>query len=194
LHSVVFLLVVRARALFKLQNGPTTLTTKDDTFPSNKTAITLLALHASLCVFWAILAGQPRDDWLDLCFVTIMGINQYCINPFITIVTGIAFALQADTTRDTQGPSALNRRTLLLQAVVFLALAVLWPFRMKVPQNRRLWSLLSFLREWYALVGWTCINNAIIAIGQGSVLLYATFKRADSGVESGNETQPLLNT
>lgn len=168
-------------------------TTSDSTFPSNKTAVTLLTLHASLCVFWAILAGHPRDDWVDLPFVTIMGINEYCINPIITIVTGVAFALQAKTARESRGLSALSRTTLLLQTVVFLALAVSWPFRFKVPQNLRSQGSLWFLREWYPLVGWTCINNAVITMGQG-IVLYAASRRAESGVAPAGEREALLTT
>jgi len=122
-----------------------------------------------------------------------MGINQYCINPVITIATVVAFALQAGTARETQGPSALNRTTLLLQAVVFLALAVSWPFRFKVPQNLRSGGNLWLLEEWYPLVGWTCINSAVIAIGQ-DIVLYAASTTADNGVEPDGERQALLTT
>jgi hypothetical protein len=188
---LAIVLVVRTRARIGLQHGTTT---GDDTWPSNKTAIALLVLHATLCVFWAIVAGRPRDDWLDLPFVTIMGINQYCINPVITIMIAVAFAFQVDTIKETRGPSALNPVTLFLQAVVFLALAISWPFRMKVPQNRTFYDKLSLLEEWYTLVGWPCINNAIIAIGQGIVLLYVTFRRIDGGDDSSEERQSLLNT
>jgi len=142
--------VVRIHAQTDLQHGPTTTTTtitNDSTFLSNKTAVTLLTLHASLFVLWAILAGQPRDNWLNPLFVTIMGINKYYINPIITITTSVAFMLQAGTAKETQGPSALNRTTLLLQAVVFLALTVLWPFRFKVPQNLRYQDNLWLLEE-----------------------------------------------
>jgi hypothetical protein len=45
-----------------------------------------------------------------------MGIDGYSINPVITIAIGIAFALQAGIAKETQGLSALNRTTLLLQA------------------------------------------------------------------------------
>ncbi|KAF1947620.1 hypothetical protein EJ02DRAFT_507475 [Clathrospora elynae] len=176
-------------------HGPTTAATRtnDSTFPSNKTAVTVLTLHASFCVFWAILAGQPRDDWLDLPFVTIMSINEYCINSVITIATVVAFALQAGTAREAQGPSALNRTILLLQAVFFLALAVLWPFRFKVPQNLRSQGNVWLLEVWYPLVGWKCINNAVIATGQG-IVLYAASRRADSGGGLDGERQALLTT
>lgn len=54
------------------------------------TAVTLLSGHAALCMFWAIVAGTPRDDCLDLPFVVIMGINHACIKPLITVTTGVA--------------------------------------------------------------------------------------------------------
>ncbi|KAF2825178.1 hypothetical protein CC86DRAFT_419012 [Ophiobolus disseminans] len=168
-------------------------TTCDSIFPSNKTAVTLLTLHASLCVFWAILAGHPRDDWADLPFVTIMGINKYWINPIVTVATGVAFALQAGTAKKRRGPWVLSRTTLLLQVVVFLALAVSWPFRFKVPQNLRSQGNFWLLKEWHPLVGWTCINNAVIAVGQG-IVLYAATRRVDSGVASAGEREALLTT
>jgi hypothetical protein len=123
-----------------------------------------------------------------------MGVNQYGINPIITIATGVAFILQFNTTADTRGASAMNRMTLLLPTLIFLALAVSWPFRFKVPQIMRdlfrgdVW----LLEEWYPLVGWTCVNNAIIAIGH-AVMLYAASGRARGGVIPEGERQALLN-
>lgn len=188
-YSLAFVIVVRARASTIVLNDPTAIKINRDTHPSNKTAVTLLMLHASLCVLWAILAGKPRDDWLDLPFVTIMGINQYCINPLITVATAAAFVIQESVAGRSQSPSALNRTTLLPQAALFLVLAVSWPFRFKVPQNLRYpgWVL----EEWYPLVGWVCVNNAIIAIGQG-ILLYADSGRGDREVEQNGERRLLL--
>jgi hypothetical protein len=160
-------------------------------FPSNKAAATLLLTHASLCIFWALLAGQPRDDWLDLPFVTIMGINQYCINPIITITAIVAFSLQARTANQTRGRSSLNQMSLALQIFVFLALAVSWPFRFRVPRNLYLRVDVWWLEVWYPLVGWTCVNSAVIAFGQ-IIVLYAVF-RVGSGAEMGEERQALLS-
>lgn len=181
-YSLAFLLIIRTRA-------------SDHVFPSNKTAITLLTLHGSLCIFCAVLAGQPQDNWLDLQFTMIMDAHEYCINPIITITTGVAFALQASTTRVAHGPTVFNPSLLLLQAVMFLGLALSWPVRFQVPQNLRdsyrgNWFLLE---EWYPLVGWACINNAVIAIGQGTVLYIAAIN-ADNVVELIGERQPLLKT
>ncbi|KAH8726132.1 hypothetical protein GQ44DRAFT_680393 [Phaeosphaeriaceae sp. PMI808] len=168
----------------------TTLDDSDSAFPSNKSAVTLLIIHASLCIFWALLAGQPRDDWLDLPFVTIMGINQYCTNPLITIATGVASALQASTASRTQGSSALDQSTVLLQAVVFLGLAVSWSFRFRVPQNLYLRVDVWWLGVWYPLVGWTCVNSAVVAVGQG-VVMYVT-SRAESGIRMDGKERYCL--
>lgn len=180
---------MRTRAQTDLEDDQTS--PDDDNSPSNKTAITLLTLHASLCIFWALLAGTPRDDWLDLPFVTIMGVNQYVINPIISIATAMAFVVQHGTTRDVEGQSALTRTTLLPHLLVFLALAVSWPFRFQVPQNLLVQDNWWILTEWYPLVGWTCVNNAVIAFGQG-ILLYAMAGRSDGGVQSNREREALL--
>jgi hypothetical protein len=184
---MTFLLVVRARTQIGCQNGSTT-TENDSAFPSNRAAVTLLTLHASLCIFWALFAGTPSRDWLDLHFIAIMGFNQYLINPIITIATGVAFALQARET--TRGPSALNRTASLLQAITFLALAVSWFFRFQVPRNMRDRGFLWLVQVWYPLVGWACINNAVIAIGHAFVLYAAS----GSGGAPDGERQALLGS
>lgn len=153
----------------------------------------LLGLHAALCAFWAVLAGKPTKDWLDLPFVVIMSINNVCINPLITIATGVAYGLQASAAGATQNRTALSRTTLVLQIIVFLALAVLWPFRFRFTQYRR-YSSPWLVVDWYPLVGWPCVNNALIAVGQ-CIVLYAVDGTARSGAHSmSRETQPLLAT
>jgi hypothetical protein len=122
-----------------------------------------------------------------------MGINQYCINPIITITTVVAFALQFETAQATQGWSALNGATLLPQIVVFSALAVSWPFRFKVPPNLRSEGSVWLLTEWYPLVGWTCINNSIVAIGQ-AIVLYAVLGGSAGRARLGSEREALLTT
>ncbi|KAH6682330.1 hypothetical protein F5X68DRAFT_25174 [Plectosphaerella plurivora] len=194
--SSIFLLIVLLFVSTRAEIAETTSTkTSSGGSVSTKTAATLLTVHASLCIFWALVAGTPTKDWLDLTFVSIMSFNQWCINPIITITTILASILQAGTTKDVQGPSALNRTVVLLQATVFLALAVSWPFRFQVPLNLRTpyrddWYLLA---EWYPLVGWACVNNAVIAIGQG-VVLYIASTKLDNGAASLGERQPLIST
>jgi hypothetical protein len=154
----------------------------------------LLTTHATLCIFWAVVAGAPSDDPFDLPFVVIMSVQQTVINAIITITTGVAFALQFHMVKATQGASALSRAALLLPTILFLALAVSWPFRFQVPLNlqrdrRGLW----ILAEWYPQVGWPCVNSAVIAIGHGA-LIYALSGRIGSGVETGTEREALLGS
>lgn len=124
-----------------------------------------------------------------------MCLNYIFINPIITITTGVAFALQANASlstmdEETQSTSALNQTTLLIPAVVFTALTVSWPCRFKVDQNLSegyrgdLWFLLE---TWYPLVGWTCINNAVFAVGS-AVVLYIVSRKTDDGVAVEQET------
>lgn len=162
----------------------------DRASPSAGTAVVLLALHVLLSVFWAVMAGKPSKDWLDVPFVVIMGINFAFINPLITIGTLVAYGLQAIETVATEKHTALSRSAFFLQIIVFLALAVLWPFRFRLPQDLR--ESDSF--EWYPLVGWACVNNALVALGQ-SIVLYAVHGTPRDGEESmRREAEPLLST
>ncbi|KAL2276759.1 hypothetical protein FJTKL_00424 [Diaporthe vaccinii] len=203
-----FVLVVRESAHANVETDPTTAqtteataeqtadpttdpTTTDETSPSARVAVLLVVIHAALCVFWAILAGEPSRDWLDLPFVIIMGINYACINPLFTVTTGIAYGLQASAAGAAQDRTALSRTTLVLQIIVFLALAVLWPVRLRLPENLKD-SGLWLVYDWYPLVGWPCVNNALVAVGQ-CIVLHAVGGAARGGAQSmSRETQPLL--
>jgi hypothetical protein len=82
-----------------------------------------------------VTAETSTGDWVDLYFIWIRDFQQIIINPVITVTIGIAFALQVWIVKAARGPSALSRTTLLLPVVLFLALAVSWPFRFQVPQH-----------------------------------------------------------
>jgi len=172
---------------------PITTTTTTTTSPSIRTTVILTTTHASLCIFWIFMAGSPTDDWLDLPFVMIMTVQQIIFNPIITIATSIAFALQIRMMRTSQDPSALSCAALLLPCGLFLALAVSWPFRFRVPRNLRrergdFWWPLT---EWYPQVGWTCINSGVVAIGY-AILLCVFTSTTGSGAELGTEGEALL--
>jgi hypothetical protein len=153
---------------------PESLNLSYDPSPTPRTAYTFLALHAALCVLWAYFAGTPTRDWLDLPFVTVMGVNACIVNPFVSLATMYAMKVQIDTTRSTKGISVLTQSTMGFQALVFLALAISWPLRFKVPKNlSRGMGWEYWVQEWYPLVGWACVNNAIIGIGLGIVAVCA---------------------
>lgn len=95
----VLVLAVRGSAQDNLETDPTTsevttgpraeqiagpMTGPEATgmaYPSTRTAVLLLDLHALLSVSWAVFAGKPSKDWLDLIFPLIMVFNYVCINP-----------------------------------------------------------------------------------------------------------------
>lgn len=103
----------------------------------------------------------------------------------------MAFAYQAAATRASHGSSALSKTALGFQALVFLVLAVLWPFRLVMPEMLR-GSRLGELVEWYCVVGWPGVNNAVIAVGQ-YVVLYMTAVM-DGSVRMADERRVLLAT
>ena len=85
----------------------------------------------------------------------------------------VAFFFQARAMPPVGRPNVLSKWTLGLHFFTFLVLAISWPFRMKLPPNMwKLGSKPTVLLEWYPWVGWACVNNAILAIGQGSLLLF----------------------
>lgn len=157
-----------------------------DTSISAKTTIALVFGHAVICIAMALLIGVPSDDWLDLPFVTIMSVNNICINPVITAAEVIAFVLQIKQSRAAQGLRALDTTTLLLQAAIFFALAILWPFRFTMPERLTYSDGLWLIKEWYPHVGWASVNSAIIGIGQ-YLVLYAGNTATRGGTELGQD-------
>ncbi|KAH7399187.1 hypothetical protein DE146DRAFT_525984 [Phaeosphaeria sp. MPI-PUGE-AT-0046c] len=195
-----FLLNMRPprRSLIRLDTDldsphPVSPSEHDAPSPSSMTAFILLTVHAILSIGWALFAGIPTQDWLDLTFVLIMSAQQYIINPVIAILTVIALGLQINMTRKLQGASALTRWTVAPQALVFLALAISWPMRFKMPRNlsirRDRWW---WVAEWYPQVGWAGVNSVVIGFGLTVVAFYAGTERAGSGRDGASEA--LLGT
>lgn len=79
----------------------------------------------------------------------------------------------------------------MLQVILFLVLAVLWPIRFPGPVRYR-YADPWLVMEWYPLVGWECVINAVVAVGQ-CVVLYNFKGTSGSETQSASqETQPLL--
>ena len=135
-----------------------------------KVAVTLWVLHVSLFFLSLAAGGRPQD----LIYNVVRNINACIINPIFSASTVVAFLLQARINGrfTAEQPHALNKWTLGLQSIVYLLLAISWPFRLKVSPNMRQAGPKPFLlMTWYPWVGWACINNAVLAIGQGLMLL-----------------------
>lgn len=130
---------------------------------SNKTCLRVLASHAAMTILIIAITPAPREDWLDLPFVTLMSLNQYIVNPLVTILTVTAFYVQL-TSATTASP-ALNRKSIAYLAVIHVLLAISWFWRFKVPKNRWQCRYSWVLEEWYPLVGWAGVNCAVTALG-----------------------------
>lgn len=130
----------------------------------SKAALTLPFSHALLSSLLIFLAGKPPYQLNNLVFLIIMGANAYIATPFSTLAILWAFYSQAQNIKSTSVPSALSRPNLVLQAMAFLTLAALWPFRLTLPQTP--WqrqNALSLVMEWSCIVGWAHINYVVIA-------------------------------
>jgi hypothetical protein len=163
----------------------------------NAIALNLILVHAALSVGFAVVAGKPARQLDNMAFLIIMSANNYIAIPVSTITTLGAFVYQIRSGSElvgsgTSSSNALSTRTFALQGIVFLALAVLWPYRLTLPRNLRHgdWWLVT---EWYPQVGWACVNSAVFAAG--SILrLYVGLGVGSEGTERlSGERQALLN-
>jgi hypothetical protein len=172
--------------------------TSDDTaetstrrsFFSGRTPLILLLLHAILFFLYPPFGGSA-DDY---AFFLIAAFDYYIVNPITTLSIAIALAHQANTTWKHQGETALSPTELASQAVLYLGLAISWPYRLALPHNLWSWEIISFdwiCSEWYPVVGWACVNNAILALGQ-AVVFFVWHYCHDSNACVVEEERPLL--
>jgi hypothetical protein len=166
-------------------------------------ATALLVLHAIFSTALILVAGKPAKYFNNIPFILIMTFHTDVANPIATIFTVVACALQASrsskfvATRRSSGTSsanALSGKTVGLQMFIFLALAISWPFRFKMPSELGRpedgWAWVAYV--WYPNVGWTCVNNAIVAIGQYVVLYVLAGGDASGNNSATGERQALL--
>jgi len=168
----------------------TAQTSSRRSFLSGWTPLILLLIHAMLFFLYPPFGGSGND----YAFFLISGFDYYIVNPLTTISIAIAVAQQARMTRKHRGETALSPMAPASQAVLYLALAVAWPYRLALPHNLWSWETISFeciYSEWYPMVGWACVNNAVLALGQ-AVVLFVWYYRRDSGVCVVEEERPLL--
>lgn len=155
-----------------------------------KIAAALLVSHATLFMFSLLVEG--RGD--DIIFFIVNAFNAYFANTLTTISIGIAFLHQASFGQVTKEPRTLSKRSIMLHGVLYLALAISWPFRLKLPSN--LWShghQWPLVTEWYPWVGWPCVKSTVMATGQALVMLFISDRKERESPTAG-ETQDLLAT
>jgi hypothetical protein len=137
----------------------------------------LLSLQAFL-VLISFPLGPGGDTY---SFFMIACLNATAVNPITTISMAAAFLLQARTTWMASGPKALSRTSLALQVATFAALSIFWPMRLKLPPGLgKISTRPGLLTEWYAYVGWACVNSVVVALGQAVVFC--------ASVRSGDES------
>lgn len=188
---LTLVLVLPATAIDNLPTGSTTTPTPVRSTPtSGQIVVVLLMLHAFLFLLSIPVGGRHQDT----IFIIICNLNAGIANPIITIAAAVAYMLQAIATNNAQGLGALSNLSLVLQVATFLALAVLWPFRLVLPEN--LWEVGPqpvLWTQWYPWVGWACVNSAAVAIGQVGVL-YVGLGLGDGNPRSASERQALLTS
>ena len=155
-------------------------------------AVLLWILHIVLFTLSVPIGGRPQD----IVFNIIRNINAAVINPLFTLTAAVSIFIQARAMPAM--PDQLmgwSQWTLGLQSLTYLILAISWPFRLILPPN--MWQLGSkpaLLLEWYPWVGWACVNNAILAIGQGMILFLSISRVADGNSSLGDERRALLGS
>jgi hypothetical protein len=153
---------------------------------SGQIAIALLVLHAIFAVAFILIAGKPAKYWDNTAFLLIMSVNTAIAMPIATIATS--------KSSGNNSTNALSRKTLVLQMLTFLALAILWPFRFRMPSKLVCPGWEWIVYEWYPNVGWPCVNNAVVAVGQYFVLYVLAGGDASSDHSAVGERQVLLDS
>ncbi|RFU26465.1 hypothetical protein B7463_g9859, partial [Scytalidium lignicola] len=168
---------------------PTSSSNPTPTILSKRVAVLLWILHIVLFTLSVAIGGRPQD----IVFNIIRNINAAVINPLFTLIAAVTVFIQARAMPDQL--MGWSQWTLGLQSFTYLILAISWPFRLILPPN--MWQLGSkpaLLLEWYPWVGWACVNNAILAIGQGMILFLSISRVADGNLSLADERRPLLGS
>lgn len=154
------------------------------------TTLILSLLHAVLFFLYPPFGGSGND----YAFFLISGFDYYILNPTTRISIAVALAHQACTIWKYRGETALSPTTLTLQAVLYLGLAIAWPYRLALPHNLWSWETISFnwiYSEWYPMVGWASVNNAVFALGQ-AIVCFVWYYCHDSEACEVEEERDLL--
>lgn len=188
--SLVLLVIILKTPSYSPTNDATAERSTRPAFFSGWRPLILLLLHAMLFFLYPPFGGTA-DDY---AFFLIAGFDYYIVNPLTTLSIAIALTHQANTTWKHQGETALSPTALASQAVLYLGLAISWPYRLALPHNLWSWETVSFgwiCSEWYPVVGWACVNNAILALGQ-AVVFFVWYCRHDGNACVAEEERPLL--
>ncbi|KAI0380575.1 hypothetical protein F5Y04DRAFT_94357 [Hypomontagnella monticulosa] len=165
---------------------------------SRKTFI-LSIYTAFLCIsviaVWAdavYIASSPGDEVSRRWPTALLhGVHTLLVNPVVTILSIAAPIHQARKIRSSPSLGALSTTGLVIQAIIFAIVAVIWAIRVVFPTMPVITP--SVVVTWYQLVGWAAVDNGVFAIGQAA-LWFITTRKIGPHVEnlSVGETEPLL--
>ncbi|KAF5011005.1 hypothetical protein FDECE_2875 [Fusarium decemcellulare] len=159
--------------------------------PGSKTTIlsiyiAFLLISVAPVIFMAFLpptGTDPNHDrrWISAIFANTSGL---LINPIVTALAIAAYFPQARELRSRPDVGALSVLGLIVQASVFLIVAIIWPFRMELPPG------VSF-SVWYQFGGWATVDNLIFAFVQ-AVLWWISRRFGGAVPEEPSEAAPLM--
>jgi hypothetical protein len=139
----------------------------------------------------AVNPGHKEDRrWILALF---FGVHSMFLSWIITAFTGIAIYYQSKEIASQPDRTALSRLGLIVQAVVFLIVALSWIGRVRFSYegfSERFWGMLS---TWYELVGWAAVDTGIFAFGEALLLWILVQSRSAAGSMPHGEEQPLLH-
>ncbi|KAF4774330.1 hypothetical protein HER10_EVM0011722 [Colletotrichum scovillei] len=126
--------------------------------------------------------SEPRR-WAQDIFALL---HYVLLIPLSTAFIIVAAVPQVHEIRSEGGDAgALSLPGLAFQCITFTLVAISWVFRVKYPPYSPSWV------EWYRLIGWTVVNDALAACVRGFLLVIALREGMDEGW-GPFERQPLL--
>lgn len=154
-----------------------------------------------------ILYGFPSPDHTYANPLTsgIFFLSMCLLNPLVTVLVVYAVFSQLREIKSARSPelpsspdNALSILGLVVQAIVFTAVAFTWIWRVPIENARLGWGgswpvvALDNLMYWYDLVGFPAFDNGVFAMGQ-CVLFLAFWRRGKRvGDAVDREREPLL--
>jgi hypothetical protein len=135
---------------------------------------------------------DPYRKWAGAFF---HGIHSIFISPVVTVLAIAAFFVQARETLSRPDLGALSLTGLVTQAIVFVVVALAWPWRLVFPWDELKGRIsLGVLIFWFQTVGWVVVNNAIFATVQAMLFRLAIHHRRQKAMQldMNTETAPLL--
>lgn len=94
------------------------------------------------------------------------------IDPLFIFVTILALLIQSRIMSPSDEVIILSEWEFSIQLFTFLLLAISWPLKLVRPHTlRKPGPQSAIFLGWHPWLAWACVNTAILAVGQGIMLL-----------------------